>query len=256
MIHELFPEMFSSADRTSYWKRELVLKAARIIAISNSTRDDLVRYYGIAEEKVAVTHLGPPRFPDGERSGSSPAGKYILYVGNRDKPFPLKERYKNFDFFVESLLPLFREQQDLRLVCAGGGTFNSQERRLFAERGIGGKVLYDPASGGVPADLYRKATLFVLPSLYEGFGLPVLEAFSCGCPVAVSRTSALPEVAGDAALYFDPRNADSIREAVRRVFEDGALREHLRSEGFKQMRNFSWRKTAEETKAVYESVLA
>jgi glycosyltransferase involved in cell wall biosynthesis len=258
MIHELFPEMFSSADRTSFWKRELVFKAAKIIAISNNTRDDLVRYYGISEEKVVVTYLGPSGFPDGDRAacGFSLPGKYILFVGNRDKPFPLKERYKNFTFFVESLLPLFREKEDLRLFCAGGGIFNRQERRLFAEHGISGKVLHDPASGGVSADLYRKATLFVLPSLYEGFGLPVLEAFSCGCPVAVSQTSALPEVAGNAAIYFDPRNADSIRESVRKVLEDEMLQEHLRSEGFKQLRNFSWAKTAEGTKAVYESVLA
>jgi glycosyltransferase involved in cell wall biosynthesis len=121
---------------------------------------------------------------------------------------------------------------------------------------MGRRVFYYPVNEDALIELYRNAILLVLPSLYEGFGLPVLEAFSCGCPVAVSRTSALPEVAGNAAVYFDPLDEDSIREAVRKVVGDRALQEDLRSEGFKQARKFSWRKTAEETKAVYESVLS
>jgi glycosyltransferase involved in cell wall biosynthesis len=257
MIHEVLPEMFLPGDKTASWKKELVRKAAKIMAISRCTKDDLVRYYGIPEEKIVVTYLASSISLEGNRVPYRLGlpNRYILFVGNRDKPFPFKERYKNFAFFVRSVQTLFREKGDLSLICAGGESFNHQERRLFEDSGIAGKVFHYPANERVLANLYQNAALLVLPSLYEGFGLAVLEAFSCGCPVAVSRTSALPEVAGNAAVYFDPLNEDSIREAVRKLLEDRALQEDLRSEGFKQARKFSWRKTAEETKAVYGSVL-
>jgi glycosyltransferase involved in cell wall biosynthesis len=189
-------------------------------------------------------------------SGLPFPGRYILFVGNRDKPSPFKEEYKNFTFFIRSIHELLKEDRDLSLICAGGGRFHRQERDLFNELRIEERVFHYPATDRTLADLYRNAILMVLPSLYEGFGLPVLEAFSCGCPAAVSREGALPEVAGEGALYFDPGEEASIREAVRKVIEDKALQEHLRSEGFKQARKFSWRKTTEETKAVYESALA
>ncbi|OGP75692.1 MAG: hypothetical protein A2V86_15440 [Deltaproteobacteria bacterium RBG_16_49_23] len=258
MIHERFPEMFSPGDKTSSWKEELVQKAAKIIAISQSTKNDLMRYYNLREEKIVVTHLASSISLEGrpESSGLMLPERYILFVGNRDKPSPLKERYKNFTFFIRSIHELLQEDCDLNLICAGGGRFHHQERSLFNELRIEKRVFQYPATDRTLVDLYRNAILLVLPSLYEGFGFPVLEAFSCGCPAAVSRTGALPEVAGEGALYFDPLEGASIREAVRKVIEDKALQEHLRSEGFKQARKFSWRKTAEETKSVYESVLA
>jgi glycosyltransferase involved in cell wall biosynthesis len=258
MTHELFPEMFPAGDKTASWKEVLAQKAAKIIAISHSTKNDLMRYFNIREERIAVTHLASSISIEGHPGspGLTLPKRYILFVGNRDKASPFKERYKNFTFFIRSIHELLKEDRDLSLICAGGGRFHRQERSLFNELGIEKKVFQYPATDRTLVEFYRNAMLLVLPSLYEGFGLPVLEAFSCGCPAAVSRAGALPEVAGEGALYFDPGEETSIREAVRNVIEDKTLREHLRSEGYKQARKFSWQKTAGETKAVYESVLS
>jgi glycosyltransferase involved in cell wall biosynthesis len=105
------------------------------------------------------------------------------------------------------------------------------------------------------AQLYRKATLFVFPSLYEGFGIPVLEAFSCGCPVAASNCSSLPEVGGDAVNYFDPYNSDSIKNVIEDILYNRAVQDSLRFRGFQRLKLFSWEKTALKTKKVYDNLL-
>ena len=116
-------------------------------------------------------------------------------------------------------------------------------------------VKYVPADDKKLQSLYRNALAFVFPSIYEGFGMPILEAFSCGCPVILSDASCLPEVGGDAAVYFNPKDVVSMRNAVERVVSDEKLRNQMRERGYKQLEKFSWRKCAEETKKVYEKVI-
>ncbi|GIV33366.1 MAG: hypothetical protein KatS3mg031_0901 [Chitinophagales bacterium] len=126
---------------------------------------------------------------------------------------------------------------------------------MFKKLGIEQKILHYRTDDVMLAYLYQHACALVNPSLYEGFGLPLLEAFSCGCPVAASQASCFPEIAGEAALYFNPLSEDSIREVVARVIYDDDLKEKLIYKGYKRLAMFSWSKTAEETLKAYNRCL-
>jgi glycosyltransferase involved in cell wall biosynthesis len=210
MIHELFPEHLPNENVTALTrkKKSVTLKARKIIAISESTKNDLCRLYGINPKKVIVIPLANSlncmRSSLDFRHAKLLPEKYLLYVGTRNG-------YKNYRFFLSSIAPLFERYRDLFLVCTGV-PFTRDEIKLHAASGLEKKVLHKEAhSDATLSSLYMNAIALVFPSLYEGFGLPVLEAMHYGCPVIVSNTSSFPEVAGDAALYIDPRNADSIR---------------------------------------------
>jgi glycosyltransferase involved in cell wall biosynthesis len=248
MVHELYPEMYPTNDRTREWKRQTLKHASKIIAISENTRQDVVRIYGLDEQKVEVIHLASSL----QAADSAPVTplpvKYLLFVGQR-------LRYKNFPLFIRAAAPLMKRDRDLAIICAGGGGFSPEESALFDSFGIAGRVSQLSVPDEVLAALYGNARAFVFPSLYEGFGIPVLEAFTCGCPVVLAESGCFPEVAGDAALYFDPRDEGALRAVLERVVDDETMRDTLRSKGFSRGRAFSWDKTASVTKAVYESLL-
>jgi glycosyltransferase involved in cell wall biosynthesis len=249
MTHELYPGLFSADDPTIAWKRAVLGSAQRIIAISENTKRDLLRFYRLEEQRVAVVHLASSlrRSMHATPVPDLPAN-YLLFVGQRGG-------YKNFSFFVRTLAPLLRSNPELAIVCAGGGAFTPQEADMLASLGIISRVRQVPVSDDALVALYGGALAFVFPSLYEGFGIPVLEAFSCGCPVLLSNRSSLPEVGGEAVVYFDPEDEESFRRAVVRVMDNAGLRESLAVEGRVRAGEFSWEKVARETRAVYESVL-
>lgn len=251
MIHEIFPEYFPRDDSVAAWKQQLLDHASRVIAISANTKKDLLKFYDVDEKKIEVIYLGNSLLNAGQSVPSTDRHlleKYLLYVGDRSP-------YKNFSLFAESVAPLLKTDPGLRLVCVGGGPFSDPEQVFFRHHGIGGKVEYRQANDAELASLYRGARAFVYPSLYEGFGIPVLEAFSCDCPTVLSNTSSLPEIAGDAAVYFDPKEAVSIRDAVSRVIYDEVLREKMIAVGRERLARFSWEKCADETASVYGSLL-
>lgn len=248
MIYEKFPHYFADYEKTSRWKRRLLQKARKVIAISNQTRQDILEYCPVDEKKIEVIYLaGSIRPPQNKPHFSSRLPeKYLLYVGDR-------RFYKNFTLFIRAAAPLLGEDSSLHVVCAGGGPFTADEAALFENLGIKGKLLQYQVDDNLLGSIYRSATALVFPSLYEGFGMPVVEAFNCGCPVTAGRQGALPEIAADAALYFDPASKNSIMEAVRKIIHDQGLRDKLVKEGENRSRNFSWKETARRTKGVYES---
>ena len=252
MTYEIFPEHFPLDDPTREWKRRLAGKAAAIIANSESTKRDLLRFVNVDESKVAVIHLGCSLNADsGTETMNVPWRQwhYLLFVGNRSA-------YKNFFFMLQALEPVLAQHPDMRVVCVGGGEFLEPEKRFFQSLGLQGRMHHLQVEDDQLASVYRNAVAFIFPSQYEGFGLPILEAFACDCPVLASRSSSLPEVAGQAALYFDPKDASSISGAVAMVIDDEALREELRKKGRDRRQAFSWELTALKTKEVYERVLA
>jgi glycosyltransferase involved in cell wall biosynthesis len=231
--------------------------AAHLFADSRATRDDLVRIYGIEPSRITVAYLGVDpalqRVEDAEqvkhvcrRYGIS--GPYLLYVGTLQ---PRKNLVRLLDAFSElrKLTP-----GPLQLVLAGrrGWLYQGILARV-EELGLGQNVVL---TGYVPdADLpalYSGATLFVLPSLYEGFAMPVLEAMACGAPVACSNVSSLPEVAGDAALLFDPRSVDGMVAAFRHALEDAELRATLSLLGKERAQQFTWERCARQVLRVLE----
>ena len=249
MTHELYPELFARNDRTREWKRAVLGAATAIVAISGNTKRDLLRFYPLDESRVTVIHLASSLQTG--RDDAVPAalpGRYLLFVGQRGG-------YKNFSGFIKGVAPLIRDHADLSVVCAGGGPFTPQEQASIAALGMAGRVLQYTASDDLLWTLYRHAEAFVFPSRYEGFGIPVLEAFAAGCPVLVSNRSSLPEIAGNAAVTFDPDDADSLQSAVEQVIGDTVCRAGLIARGRARGNEFSWERVASETRAVYESVL-
>jgi glycosyltransferase involved in cell wall biosynthesis len=249
MIHELFPDMLKG-DNTATQKKKVIECATKIIAISDNTRMDIINIYDIDPEKIEVIPLATSlQIPISDIAMNLPK-KYILFVGNRGY-------YKNFSFFLNSISSLLDEEKDLYLICAGGGVFSKDDMRLLDELKIKKKVLHYPITNdSTLSQLYQKAILFVFPSLYEGFGIPVLEAFSCGCPVAASNTSSLPEVGGDAVNYFDANNSDSIHKVIENIINDNSLQDSLRIRGYERLKLFSWEKTALNTKKVYDNLFS
>lgn len=249
MIHEHYEEIRSVEKTISEQKRRLVQKASKVIAISENTKQDLLRYFHANEKKIEVVHLGNSVFPKpiAVNHRSIPE-KFILYVG-------VRSFYKNFKPFLSSMVPLLTKDENLHLLCAGGGDFRNEEISLFKNAGVDKKVIHYPIDDNLLGHLYRNARVFVFPSLYEGFGIPVLEAFGCGCPVVLSNSSSLPEIGKDAALYFDPQEEQSIRNTVESVLYNEDIRKELIARGFERVKEFSWGKTARETRRIYESLV-
>lgn len=249
MIHEKFSEMFNERDTISEKKRLLVEKATKIIAISESTKKDLIELFGTDESKIDVVYLGNSMSvtPDVKVNIEMPK-KYIFFVGSRGG-------YKNFNRFIKSVAPLLNNDKELHVVCAGGGSFKTNEIELFNNLKISEQAIQKDLDDKTLAYFYQNALAFVFPSLYEGFGIPVLESFACKCPLICSNTSSLPEIAGDGAIYFDPNSEESIKSAVENVLKDKELRDSLIENGIKQLKQFSWQETALQTKKIYESIV-
>jgi glycosyltransferase involved in cell wall biosynthesis len=248
MIHELLPSYFSKEDKTSQLKKFAVTKADHIICVSKNTQKNLVDIFNIDIKKTSVIYHG---FSLTSSKINEPKGfrkPYLLYVGNRNG-------YKNFTRFVKAYAsPKIKNFYDL--VTFGGGKLNDQELLLFDKLKIPRDSLQQiNGNDAVLAGYYKNASLFVYPSLYEGFGIPPLEAMNYGCPVACSNTGSIPEIVGRAAILFDPYSVESIRDKIIYVLYNNKIRSSLTIKGFQQIKNFSWKKCAKETYKVYKNVL-
>ncbi|MFN3695152.1 MAG: glycosyltransferase family 4 protein, partial [Ignavibacterium sp.] len=166
-----------------------------------------------------------------------------------------RKYYKNFIFTINSIADLLLREKEMYFICAGGGNFTRKEHKVFKELKIESKIKQIPVDDNILGALYSNALAFIFPSLYEGFGIPILESFSCGCPVICSNISSLPEVAQDAAEYFDPYNKSSIKSAVEKIISDNLRREELKTLGFERLKFFNWERTALHTYKVYKQAL-
>lgn len=249
MIHEIYKQQLPASNKASYYKKLLAHKADKILTISKNTKKDILRFYPeIDEEKVVVTYLASSLSESDSDSSIIVPERYLLFVGNR-------RLYKNFEFFIRSVKNIMAKDDRLRVVCAGGGRFTGHEKVLLEDLKIEDRVDHYEINDRILAQLYKNAIAFIFPSLYEGFGIPVLEGFECKCPAVLSNSSSLSEIAGEAAVYFDPEDRDSIEEAVKRVVYDADLRKKMIEKGSERVKDFSWRKTAEQTEMEYMSVL-
>jgi glycosyltransferase involved in cell wall biosynthesis len=269
-IHDLsflrFPEAFRPVNRAylTLATRASVRRAACVIAVSESTRQDVISFLAVPPEKVVVVHNGVTdefcEAPAGQaREHARRAGlpeSYILFLGTL-------EPRKNLVRLLEAYARL-RQMRDPRqgdappLMIAGGkGWYYQAVMERVEALGLANHVIFP---GFIPSEelpwLYRAASLFVYPSLFEGFGLPVLEAMACGAPVITSTVSSLPEVAGDAALLVDPEDAEGLALAMQRVLDEPGLAEGLREAGRARAAGFSWDRTAAATAEQHRRVLA
>lgn len=247
MIHEQFASFFPDAEVMIARKKQLIEKADAIIAISQHTKNDIVKFFPRSEGKIKVVYhgYGDTNLPP---ANLSLPGSYILYVGDRNY-------YKNFAPFVKAIAPILQADENLNLLCVGGGSFDNTEQALLTQLAIAGKCRQLTATEAGLQQLYQQAKLFAFPSLQEGFGLPLLEAFGNSCPVICSQATSFPEVAGDAAVYFDPLDGNSMAAAVSRVLCDAELSAQLISKGRQRVKQFTHANCVDNTLKVYHTVV-
>jgi glycosyltransferase involved in cell wall biosynthesis len=259
LIPILFPEQHDRQSNLAAKLYSLVFnRAKKLIAISDSTKNDLVKVMGIKADKIKTIYLAADR--NIFRPHDDLAQIRLKY--SLSKPFILSvgviSPRKNIQRLIEAYAALdrsLRRQYELVIVGKKGwqyeDIFNTIDRLA-----LGDSVRYlGPVE---PADLpllYSSAQIFAYPSLYEGFGLPVLEAMACGTPVITSNVSSLPEVAGDAALYIDPTKTGELTRALDRLLTDNGMQTEMRAKGFAQAKMFSWERCAKETLAVYREAV-
>jgi glycosyltransferase involved in cell wall biosynthesis len=253
-----FPQLFTKHDlyQLTNWTKYSAKEAKKIFTISNFSRGDIIKIYKKRPEDVISTPLGVRETENikfktenmeelNKKFGITKP--YILFVGT------IQPR-KNIAKLIEAVSLLKNKEVKLVVVGKKGwlweGILAAPDKFKIANRV---KFLDFVTNEDLPS-LYKNALCFVLPSLYEGFGLPVLEAMKFGCPTVISNVSSLPEVGGDAAIYFNPQNVDDIAEKLELVIQDSKLREEMVEKGYNQVKKFSWEKTAKETLKVLEEL--
>ncbi|MEO7796940.1 MAG: glycosyltransferase family 1 protein, partial [Opitutaceae bacterium] len=268
-VHDLIPIKFPHALPTEIIKPffesiDGIDPRDHVICVSEHTKMDLCEYRrDLDPARVSVAYLGasdsfkPSSDPEIQAhvraKYSIPSGPFLLAVGTLAP-------HKNFARLIESFGALIQEQHigDLNLVISGSSGWKNEQmqealsrRKFLAQRIVFTGFVSDADLPG----LYGSALAFVFPSIYEGFGLPVLEAMQCGVPVVCTNTSSVPEVAGDAALYFDPLSADEISNAMLTIYRDGILRKSLAEKAIKRAATFNWNRCASQTVASYKQAL-
>lgn len=244
-----FPEMFKKRDlwQLKQWTARSVKKAKKILTISQASKDAIIGHYGLNPERVVVTYLGLKVVEANRKTNLKKYGVesgFILYVGT------LQPR-KNLGRLIEAFSQL--KDQNLKLVIVGKkGWLYKQIFKKVKDLSLTKRVIF---TGYVPDEdlptFYQNAQCFALVSLYEGFGLPILEAMHYGCPVVASNVSSLPEVVGNAGILVNPKDVNDITRGIKEVFR---RRDELVKKGLRQCRQFSWEKCAKQTLAVLENV--
>ena len=248
MIHENLREWTEPTGVVIEFKRKAILAAQAIICISQHTKNDLLELYPQLEAKISVTYLaseldaslahGPEAVPE---------RPYFLYVGSR-------ARYKNFASLLLALAALISSGHDIAL-CVVGPPLDAPEQQRIADLGLSAHIEhYGYANDAQLAKLYRCSVAFVYPSLYEGFGIPPLEAMACGALVVAGDNSSIPEVVGDAGLLFDATKVDELTDILHTVLNGSVPRDELIHKGQLRAQSFTWESTVAQTLDVYRSV--
>lgn len=257
MIYERFPHYFKDSKEFLKRKRRCIEQADKVIAISESTKGDILKYFEISEDKVSVTRLAASNlFKEVSQSHKNRLRQkfglnkpFIFYVGDRGK-------YKNFLMLLKTY-SLWKKRRDFDLICVGGASsWSNGEIEVINRANLNNSVkLFAGVKDEQLRAFYSCAYAFVYTSLYEGFGIPPLEAMACGTPVIVSDTSSIPEVVGDAGLYFEPSSKEKLLHVLDKITDSTMLREKLIRKGLDRSKKFSWEETALGTYKIYKELL-
>jgi glycosyltransferase involved in cell wall biosynthesis len=257
LINEKYQEFFKRNEFQLHAKRQSIYSADHIICISDSTKNDLLEVYNIQESRVSVVHLGSSLLNQDLADSSQrdycieyPFLKepFLLYIGGR-------RGYKNFNIVLESYAKSNKVSSLMRVVCFGGGPVSKVDIKIIKDLKIDrSKIHFISGSDQLLIFLYKKAIALIYPSLFEGFGLPPLEAMSLGCPIILSNTSSLPEVAGEAGLYFDPLSVDELVFILEEMIHGNQSLLTKRLIGVERSKKFTWESTAINTMNVYKSI--
>ena len=249
MIPEIYTKYYQANDPQILQKKAIIPKATHLVAVSEQTKKDLMRIMNIPEQKITVVYHGADESPYIPSADSPYDFEYILYVGER-------HFYKNFIFFCRDCMPILKRHKNLKVICTGV-PFTWEENYFIAVFGMEDRFIQTFVQSDQEfMDLYHHAVAFVYPSEYEGFGIPILEAYKADCPVMLNRRSCFPEIAGDAAVYF---NLDAYESDFEEQFEtlyhlDGNEREALLVKQRERLKRYSWTKSAQQLADVYRKL--
>lgn len=245
---ELFPKYFSKFDFQIQGRKILIPISSQIIVPSKYTKRKIVECYGIPENKIAVIYWGGLQLQVVKNKNIIDA-PYILFVGLRDG-------YKNFRQFVVDSLSFLQRNKEVKIVCTGK-EFTKSELEFLQNYNLLHRVQARFVDSDELKILYAHAMCFVFPSLSEGFGLPILEAFSCGCPVLLINKSCFPEIGGDAAFYYEHYNKESnLSEQLEYIYTlSGEERENIKKRGFARLSDYSWDRAANQYEHIYKSLV-
>nr|WP_321397808.1 glycosyltransferase family 1 protein [uncultured Desulfobacter sp.] len=248
MLHELLPDLADPGGEQRAWKKELIPKADHIICVSRNTKKDVMEIFDVPESRISVVyHASDLSVNMAKEDQLFYEWPYFLYVGHR-------YGYKNVARLLDAFSFLRKKRTDIHL-CFTGAPFSAEERSHIVSLGLETAVVYSGyVSDSQLASLYKHAVALVYPSLYEGFGIPLLEAMACNCPVIASNTSSIPEVTGDAGLLVDPLDTHAMAHAMGLLLDDEVLRKNLVERGNDRASLFSWKKTVDDTVNVYHTV--
>ncbi len=249
-FYDMIYERFSPSKDLTRSKKLTFEACNHCIAISEATKRDMVEFLNVPPEKITVVYLAAnlcePNETDRLRRTLGPSKQpFVLWVGPR-------AWYKNFDQFVKAFSISNKNEGKPRIVCAGGPVPKVKEKEGWLKLGLDpAQVVHVQPTDAELAWLYKKAAFLAYLSLYEGFGIPPLEAMSYGCPVLASGTGSIPEVVGNAAVQADPSSLESMSDGIDRILDSSDFRKVLIEKGFRQASKFSWQKCAAETWNVY-----
>ncbi len=246
MMPELYPQYYGKNNYQVLFKKKYLNRASAIIAVSENTKKDIVELLDIPEDKIYVIPHGGPNVEilDGKPLVENP---YFLYVGTRNY-------YKNYTQTIKDFSLFAQKHKDVSLVCTGPD-FTKKELAEIENFGIAGRVVHKHVNDEGLKNLYANAIAFIFPSLYEGFGLPILEAYAFGCPVLLNNKSCFPEIAGDAAIYFNSQPGSSdLLERLEIIYNNESVRCEIISKGYDRLSCFSWEKSAKLLATVYSEV--
>lgn len=245
-VYDLIHEKFYNFRNM---KKKSIKFCDKIICISKNTQNELLNYYNLEKEKTSVVYLASKFSLNKNYVRDENRDPYLLYVGERNK-------YKNFKNFIKSVSRSKLLKNKIKIICFGILPFSKTELDLFNSEGIlKENISFISGNDELLKKLYLNSTALIYPSLYEGFGLPILEAMSLGCPVACSNTSSMPEVGGNAVNYFDPDNVENMTSSIEDVVFSSEKRKLLIEKGYVQNKKFNWKNCVLNTLEVYNSVL-
>lgn len=236
-IHDMIFEKISNSDmnfeKIIQDKKRYIYESDLIVTVSENTKNDILYYYpDVPTEKIKVIYHGNSMKE--VKRDKDICKKYILFVGNRDS-------YKNFKVVIKALKVIVQQfNRDIQLVCVGGGSFSTEEKEMIDSLKLSERVEQKNCNDEELAYLYTNAVCFVFPSYYEGFGIPILEAWNCGCPVVLSNSSCFPEIAANAALYFEPDNDCELAKIVLDVLDNPNLQRELVQLGKSRLKLYDW----------------
>jgi glycosyltransferase involved in cell wall biosynthesis len=254
-VHDLINEKFINQfeylkleEKITNDKHLLMKEAYKIIAVSESTKKDIIDHYQIDKNKIEVIYHGNSLLKKSVSEDAKLSFQYVLFVGKRSM-------YKNFLFTLKSIHHLLK-QYKIKFVCYGGGEFSFEEIELIKKLELQKFVIQINKNDDQSLqNLYSNALFFIFPSMYEGFGIPLLEAFGCECPVLTSDGGALREIGVDAVTYFDPYDSQSLSESFYSMLNSSDLRKQCVKRGIDRLSFFSWDKTFSQHIDVYKSIL-